>query len=76
MAVLTSALDTTFTPTKTSFTVSIQSGAVSLEARGSATAPWGHVGDIQRFAVVDNPVSGTQYRLINRFGTGAIEVNE
>lgn len=76
MAVLTSALNTTFTPTQKSFTVSISTGAVSLEARGSGTAPWNHVGDIARFVVVDNPVAGTQYRLINQLGSGTLEVNE
>lgn len=76
MPVLTSALNTTFTPTKTSFNVSVQGGAVALEARGSATAPWSFAGSIGSFTVVDNPVLGTQYRLINSSGATAVEVNE
>jgi hypothetical protein len=75
MPIITSSLNTPFTPTVTVFTVSVSGDTVSLHARGSETAPWTEVGPIFRFTVVDNPVSGTQYRIFSRSLASTIEVN-
>lgn len=76
MPVLTSTLGVAVTPTQRTISVTVTGGEVILEARGSATAPWVVVGTVRSFALVDNPVPGTQYRVQALTGSPTFEVNE
>ncbi len=67
MTIICNALETTFTPATGTFDVACSGGTVRLDRRHTAGSPWSDVGFLQinQAAVVDNNITGTQYRFVN-----------
>lgn len=78
MTILTTAFNTSVTPTKVNFSVAVNGGGAVLQAQPNASGPWYTVGPIDGFTLVDNPVLGTAYRVVpNNVGIAtAVVVDE
>lgn len=78
MALLTQALNTNFTSTKTSFVVEVRGGDVDLFRRQDASSQWHFVGVItdRQAVIVDNPVVACQYRLVTETGSPTVRVDD
>ena len=64
MALLTSAINTVFTPLSGEFIVQCSSGMTALQRRGVTGADWVQVGIISgnTAPIISNPVSGAEYQ--------------
>lgn len=73
MAILSSALNSAFTPAVGEFIVQCSAGVAGLERRNDSGAPWVNVGQItgNDAPIVSNPVAGAQYRFVQVGATTA-----
>ena len=76
MTVLTTALNTDFTPTATKFAVNVTGGAVNLERKLESGAIYQNAGEISNAAVMVDNVVGSIYRLAPAFGVPTVRATE
>lgn len=78
MPLLTQALNTNFTSSRTSFVVEVRGGDVDLFRRQNSSSQWHLVGVIadRQAVVVDNPVITCEYRLTPETGNPVVRVDD
>lgn len=83
MPTLTAALNTTFTPTKTSFAAQVTGGTCYLERRQTAGAAWAPVLATNGQALmktgaydITNVAAGSQYRFVAATGNPVVQADE
>lgn len=83
MPTLTTALNTTFTPTKTAFAVQVSGGTCYLERRQTTGAAWVPIQAPNGKAVmttggydITNVVVGSQYRFVPVSGNPVVQADE
>jgi hypothetical protein len=76
MTVLTTALNTEFTPTATTFAVNVTGGAANLERKLEGGTIFQNAGEISNFAPMVDNVVGSSYRLVPTFGVPTVRATE
>lgn len=76
MTVLTTALNTDFTPTATKFALNVSGGAVNLERRLESGTIYQSAGNVSNAAVMVDNVVGSIYRLVPTFGVPTVRATE
>lgn len=83
MPTLTTALNTTFTPTKTAFAVQVTGGTCYLERRQTTGAAWAPVlapsgQSVMKVGAYDitNVNIGSQYRFVSASGNPVVQADE
>lgn len=76
MTVLTTALNTDFTPTATKFALNVSNGAVEVMRRLESGTIYQSIGQVSNAAVMVDNVVGSIYRLEARFGSPVVRATE